>query len=186
MSSRDHLVQVDDLGCSRLLAAEREQPLRQITGPVGCDADLPQVGAELLVVAGPAQGELAVAHDRNEEVVEVVRDSARELPDRLELLRLPQPALELALLGHVGEDPVPLPVPGLLDKHRLVADPDDVAVPCGTSGTPSESVPLGEPALLVGVGARAIVRVDVRAPGRSCASHSAGVQPSTCSIAGLT
>jgi hypothetical protein len=48
-----------------------------------------------------AEEELAVAHDRREEIVEVVRDAARELPHRFHLLRLTELCLKLPLLGHV-------------------------------------------------------------------------------------
>ena len=47
--------------------------------------------------------ELAVAADRGEEVVEVVRDPAGEASDRLELLRLVQLLLERLALGDVSE-----------------------------------------------------------------------------------
>ena len=52
-------------------------------------------------VAEPVEGELAVAADRGQQVVEVVGDAAGELADGLHLLRLAQLALEAqrALLG---------------------------------------------------------------------------------------
>ena len=53
--------------------------------------------------------ELRVAEDGLEQVVEVVRDAARDLPERGELLGLVHLGLELALRGHVaddGEEPV--------------------------------------------------------------------------------
>ena len=42
-----------------------------------------------------------VAQDHGQKIVEVVRDAAGELSDRLELLRLAQPGVEFAPLGDV-------------------------------------------------------------------------------------
>ena len=47
--------------------------------------------------------QLGVADDGGEEVVEVVRDAAGELADRLHLLRLTQLLLEALPLGHVAD-----------------------------------------------------------------------------------
>jgi hypothetical protein len=50
---------------------------------------------------GPGEQDLRVARDHGQQVVEVVRDAAGEPPDRLHLLRLPEPFLEPQPLGHV-------------------------------------------------------------------------------------
>ena len=42
---RDHLVEVEDLGCEHLLAAEREQLAGQRGGALGRRADLVDVGS---------------------------------------------------------------------------------------------------------------------------------------------
>jgi hypothetical protein len=49
------------------------------------------------------QQKIAIADDRLEQIVEVVRDAARELADRLHLLRLRELRLERLLLGRVDE-----------------------------------------------------------------------------------
>ena len=53
--------------------------------------------------ADPPPRDLAVAADHGQQVVEVVRDTARELADRLHLLRLPELVLEPAALGDVAQ-----------------------------------------------------------------------------------
>ncbi len=68
---------------------------------------------ELLVrrIVGPVarEHELAASDDHGEDVVEVVRDAAREPPDRLDLLELPHLGLALAqdLLGALALGDVP-------------------------------------------------------------------------------
>ena len=114
---------------------------------------------------GLEQRQLAVADDRDEQVVEVVGDAARELADRLELLRLAQPVLERSLLGHVGEDPVPLRLAVLLEQCRLVADPDDGAVLPPHPVLGAEEAGL-ERELLLAQGRLAVVLVEARAPWR--------------------
>ena len=50
------------------------------------------------------EGQLGVADDDAEHVVEVVRDAPRQPAHRLELLRLGELGLERELLGHVAEE----------------------------------------------------------------------------------
>ena len=52
----------------------------------------------LLPLEGAVQAQLRIADDGREDVVEIVRDAAREGADGLHLLRLAQLPLELALL----------------------------------------------------------------------------------------
>ena len=66
---------------------------------------------QLLRVAEIAQREIGGAEDRGQQIVEIVRKSAGQLPERLHLLRPEQllarflePQLRLALLGHVAGD----------------------------------------------------------------------------------
>ena len=49
------------------------------------------------------QQEIAEADHRGQQVVEIVRDAAGELADRLHLLRLRELGLEVLLLGRVDE-----------------------------------------------------------------------------------
>src|SRR5262249_43344819 len=61
------------------------------------------------------QHEIAIADHRGEEIVEVVRDPARELADGLHLLRLVDLALKMALLGRIEAEE---------DEKRLAVDAD--------------------------------------------------------------
>ena len=56
-----------------------------------------------LVERQPAFEQVKAAEHRGEQVVEVVRDAAGQLADRIHLLRLDQLAFERALLGDVGQ-----------------------------------------------------------------------------------
>ena len=90
----DHLVQVEHRRLEHLLAREREQLARQLRRALGRVVDL----GDLLRArpgADPVPGDAAVARDHGQQVVEVVRDAARELPDGFHLLCLAQPALGL-------------------------------------------------------------------------------------------
>jgi hypothetical protein len=80
--------------------------------------------SELLVAAEHVGQELGHPDDDREDVVEVVRDAAGELADRLHLLRLAQLALERDPLGHVAADEEILavrlgPHAGPGERHRL-------------------------------------------------------------------
>ncbi len=88
MGRGDDLVQVDDPIDPRLLAAEREQALGQVAGLGGRECDLLQRVSQFRIVAGPLQGGLPVARDRDEEVVEVVGDASGELSYGLDFLGL--------------------------------------------------------------------------------------------------
>ena len=101
---QDDAVQVEDLRLQNLLAAEDEQ----LTSKPGCKLprldDLLDVGAELFVGSEPIQDDQAVTVDRRQQVVEVVGDAAGQPADRLHLLGLPEPSLELSPLAHVPGD----------------------------------------------------------------------------------
>ena len=60
--------------------------------------DLLELGAKIRVVRQPREQHLAVAGDRSQEVVEVVRDAARKPAHRLHLLRLEQLGFEQSTL----------------------------------------------------------------------------------------
>jgi hypothetical protein len=100
----DHLVDVDDLRLEHLAAAEGEQLSGQPGGTLSRALHLEHVLAHRGAVVELRERELAVAHDRRQQVVEVVGDAAREPPDRLHLLRLAQLLFEPAPLGHVGAE----------------------------------------------------------------------------------
>ena len=77
-----------------------------------------------------AEGELRVAGDRGQRVVQVVRDAAREPADRFHLLRLPELILELTAVGHVLHRPDHPPRASLsvAEDVRLLVHPADRAV----------------------------------------------------------
>jgi hypothetical protein len=84
-----------------LAAAEHQHLLDQVARPLAGTLRLREVGGQARVrerlVAVACQRD--VAHDRGEQVVEVVGDAAGQLPDRLHLLRLTQARLQFLPLG---------------------------------------------------------------------------------------
>ena len=105
--------QLEDLRAQRLLARESEQLPGQPGGAVRVRLDLLDV--VIVAVAGRVahHHQVAMAHDRGQDVVEVVRHAAGELADRLHLGRLRDLALELGFLAIVLEQ----------QQHRGVAEP---------------------------------------------------------------
>src|SRR4051794_982622 len=96
------LVEVERDRVHHLLAREREQLARELRGALGRPLDLAQF-VRARAGADAALREPAVAADHGQQVVEVMRDAARELADRLHLLRLAQLLLERAPPGDVFE-----------------------------------------------------------------------------------
>ena len=90
-----------EVGSSVCMPAERQHPLHELPRAARCALrrlDRPQHSARdarLAAVGGSAlqrePGDLQVAHDHLQDVVEVVRDAAGQLADRFHLLRLVQP-----------------------------------------------------------------------------------------------
>ena len=80
--------QVDELRRQRLLAREGEQLAHQGRRPVGVLRDLVQVRIIGVRVVAPQHQKVAMARDRRQQVVEVMRDAARQLADGLHLLAL--------------------------------------------------------------------------------------------------
>jgi len=60
---------------------------RQVLGALGCAGDHVEI-ARILGVAFAAQQALDAAGDDGEQIVEIVRHAAGQLPDRLHALRL--------------------------------------------------------------------------------------------------
>ncbi len=84
-----------------------------------------------MVVAKSMEKKLGVAGDRREQIVEVVRDSACQLTDRLDLLRLDQVVGEKSALCDVEHDslqPVRFVVVSR-EEDRVVTYPDDSLFP---------------------------------------------------------
>ena len=108
----DGFVQVEHPRLQHLPAAEREELLRERRRPIAGRADL--LGeAPLALVGERRREELGVAVDREEQVVEVVRDAACEPSDRLHLLRLAK------LLGGLLERELRRPPCGPVALERL-------------------------------------------------------------------
>jgi hypothetical protein len=131
------LVRIDRARLQELLAAECEQLSRQRAGLGRRAPDLLGVAVELVARLEPLQHQLAVAGDRGEDVVEVVRDAAGEASERVELLRVPELGLEpraillgALALGDVDQEPLhpACTAVQLVEEVRLVVHPDDAAV----------------------------------------------------------
>ena len=114
---RQALVEVDHRRLQRLLAREGEQPARQLGAAQRAvqrfldDLALPRVGL--------LHRDVEIADDDAEQVVEVVRDAAGQLADRLHLHRLAQLLLDRLALGDVlGVAEQIFRIAGLvLDRH---------------------------------------------------------------------
>ena len=101
----DQPVDVGGLRIQRLAPREREQLLGQRDGALCAARHLIDRAPQFAVVGrSVAPDRFEIADDDGEQVVEVVRDAAGELADRLHLLRLPQLFLDQAALGEVASD----------------------------------------------------------------------------------
>ena len=113
----DQAVGANGFDLARLPAREGKdlgrQALRLLGGLLHAAEVLPgRVGEAVLA----HENHLAVAEDDREQVVEVVRDAAREPADRLHPLRLPEPLLALSQ-GHLGRASL-----GDVSHHEQPAD----------------------------------------------------------------
>ena len=105
----DHAVdQLRDVHRGRvqvLLPREGEQALRQRGAALGSLDRAVDQAARRVVVAQPFAQQLQVAEHGRQQVVEIVRDAAGELADRLHLLRLAEGLFELDAVLDLGRDP---------------------------------------------------------------------------------
>ncbi len=101
---RQHVAELQRLRPQRLPAREGEQLPHQTRRAIGVLLDLHDVleGRVGRPVVGEQQ--VGIADDRGQHVVEVVRDAAGELADRLHLLALGEILLQGALLGRVERE----------------------------------------------------------------------------------
>ena len=83
-----HGIEVQHPRLQHLLAAERQELLRERGGPLGGLLDLLGVSAHRIVVAEAKEQKIAVSRDGNQQVVEIVGNSAGQSPDRFHFLRL--------------------------------------------------------------------------------------------------
>src|SRR6266576_6703936 len=88
------LVEAERLGVERLAAAECEKLAGQRTRAVARLDDLIYLTGPTRLLAKILAENVGVAHDCGQQVVEVVGDSPRQAPQRIELLSLPQLMLE--------------------------------------------------------------------------------------------
>ena len=98
-------VQIQGFGTRHLLSREGQelpgQRRRTFRARMHLLERLEQRGIGNARLGGAAGGELAVPDDDGQEIVEVVRHAAREVTDRLHLLRLPKLHLAFELFGDV-------------------------------------------------------------------------------------
>ena len=99
MRSLQRLVEVEHLRPQRLLAREGQQLAHQRGAAVGVLLDLDDVLEAGIGRLVRVEQEIGRHHDDGEHVVEVVRDAAGELADRLHLLLLVDAVLQVALRG---------------------------------------------------------------------------------------
>ena len=98
-----HVGNIEDPRLQRLLARERQQLAHQIGGAVGVLLDLHDVGKGRVARPRTQQQQVAKADHRGQQIVEIMRDPAGELADRLHLLRLHELSFETFLLGDVDQ-----------------------------------------------------------------------------------
>jgi hypothetical protein len=125
LSLRDHAVELEHLRVLVALARERRELPGDRRARRRGRANLPQVRPRRARFRHRVERDRGAAGDPHQQVVEVVRDAARERADGLELLRVVKLRLELAVLGDVLGDPgnaanVAVVV---LDGIRAVPDP---------------------------------------------------------------
>ena len=109
----DHVGQLQHLRAQRLLARESEQLAGQASGAVGVGFDLLDI--VIIAVAGRVahHHQVAMADDRGQDIVEIMRHAAGQLADRLHFGRLRNLALQFGFLAIVLEQ----------DQHRRIAQP---------------------------------------------------------------
>ena len=90
------LVHVHDARLEDLVPAEGQQLRRQRHRALARLADLRELGEHRMPRGQLHGGEVAVAEDRGQQVVEVVRDPSRQAAHRLELLRLIESSIRAA------------------------------------------------------------------------------------------
>ncbi|PAV93239.1 hypothetical protein WR25_13223 [Diploscapter pachys] len=126
--------QIDRIGLQRLAPREGEQALHQGAGALGrLDRAVQQAEAAVAVGELAAQ-EIETAQDRGQQIVEIVRDAAGQLADRLHLLALPQ-----RLFGALQR----LVLPPRLG-HVAARTIDQAALGRGQPGDPAQRSVMGE------------------------------------------
>src|SRR3990172_4560342 len=83
------------LGVDDLLPAESEEALRESGGPPCCGEHLAEVRPQGVALRNFDEGDVPIADDRGEDVVEVMGDPAGKLSHGLHFLRVTELLLEL-------------------------------------------------------------------------------------------
>ena len=100
-----HGVQVHDLGCNHLLAAEGEELAGECGCTLGGASNLLNQAAKLGVMGGALGEKFAVAGDHHEQIVEVMRNAAGQPAHRFHFLRLAKLLFQGPAFGYVfGEE----------------------------------------------------------------------------------
>ena len=102
-----------------LLAPERQQLLGQPLEVLGGVLDIGQHLFHLRRELATEQ-DLAIGEDGREQVVEVVRDAARQQADALQLLHLPELLVEALALGEIADDADDALAAAFVDEQRLL------------------------------------------------------------------
>ncbi len=108
----DAFADIDLFDQQRLPAREGEQAGGELGAALGRGLDAGEIALRPLVGPEPAAEQREVADDDGEQVVEIMRDAAGELPDGFEPLRVGEPAFDALPLGLVAaaaddaDDPV--------------------------------------------------------------------------------
>src|SRR5262249_35000876 len=104
LQARERFIEIDFLWQQYLLAAERQQLLRQPGGPLTRFLDLRQIRPARIAFERVRQQQLRVAEDRREQVVEVVGDAAGQAADALDLFRLQKALFDMTAFCDVAGD----------------------------------------------------------------------------------
>jgi len=83
----DERIDFDDAGLKRLPAAKCEELSSENGGTTGSAANLGDMAGNRALPASLGEDQVAVAEDGGEEIVEIVRDTARELTEGFHFLR---------------------------------------------------------------------------------------------------
>ena len=102
--SADHVGERQDFGAQRLAAREGKQLAHQIGGAIGVLLDVHDVGEGRIGRAVLGEQQIGEADDGGQHIVEVMRDAAGQLADRLHLLALRQLHFERLVLRRVARD----------------------------------------------------------------------------------
>jgi len=117
------IVDVEDAQVKGLAAAEGEQLMRERRRKVRGLADFREMLVHPMLVLDLPDHQVAVAEDRGQDVVEIVRDPTGEPAHRIHLLRLQQFLLEALALGDIARNrDRPLMIPASLRIGESVSD----------------------------------------------------------------